>query len=429
MARLALSGVLISLPLLLAAATHADDWPQWRGPNRDGVWRETGILESFPADGLKVLWRAPVGPGFSSPVVAQGRVYLIHSELMRPNAKERVQCFDAANGKVLWTFSYDVSYPDWAFTPEPGMGPAATPIVWDNKLYTLGDKSDLICFDALKGDVLWKKNLETEYGVEQFCFNASPLMEGNLLILCIGSYGGGSPSCVLALNKESGNEVWKTPTEGLTNSSPVAITAGGTRQVIVWTQKSVMSLDPTTGKEYWQEPTNTLAQNAVATPVFDKDLLLISGLMLKLDADKPAASVLWPETKAASRRVLSHTSTPVILDDHVFSAKMSGGFVCLDASTGKQLWMTDKVTEMVNGTSAHVTPNGDAVFLYTDKGDLIRAQLTSDGYKEISRTHLVEPTYPYAGRTVAWPPPAYANRCVFARNDRELICASLAAEP
>ena len=151
--------------------------------------------------------------------------------------------------------------------------------------------------------------------------------------------------------------------------------------------------------------------------------------MLKLDADKPAASVLWPETKAASRRVLSHTSTPVILDDHVFSAKMSGGFVCLEARTGKQLWMTDKVTEMMNGTSAHVTPNGDAVFLYTDKGDLIRAQLTSDGYKEISRTRLMEPTYPYAGRKVAWPPPAYANRCVFARNDKELICASLAAEP
>ena len=243
-----LSVIIVGLLLLLADATRADDWPQWRGPNRDGVWRETGILESFPPGGLKVLWRAPVGPGFSSPVVAQGRVYLIHSELMRPNAKERVQCFDAANGKVLWTFSYDVNYPDWAFTPEPGMGPAATPIVCDNKLYTLGDKSDLICFDALKGEVLWRRNLETEYGVEQFCFNASPMMEGGLLILCIGSYGGGSPSCVLALDKDSGKEVWKTPTEGLTNSSPIAITAGGTRQVIVWTQKSVMSLGPDDGQ-------------------------------------------------------------------------------------------------------------------------------------------------------------------------------------
>ncbi len=151
------SVLIVGLLLLLADASRADDWPQWREPNRDGVWRETGIRESVPPGELKILWRAPVAPGFSSPVVAQGRVYLIHSELMLPNAQERVQCFDAANGRVLWTFSYDVSYPDWVFTPEPGMGPAATPI----------------------------------------------------------------------------------------------ITAGGKRQVIVWTQKSVMSLDPTTGKEYW----------------------------------------------------------------------------------------------------------------------------------------------------------------------------------
>jgi len=418
----------LGLPIL-TAINRADDWPQWRGPNRDGVWRETGILETFPPGGLKFLWRVPVGPGFSSTVVAEGRVYLIHSELMCPNAKERVQCFDAATGKVLWTFAYDVNYPDWAFTPEPGMGPAATPIVLDKKLYTLGDKSDLICFDVLKGEVIWKRNLETEYGVEQFCFNASPLIEGNHLIIYIGSYGGGAPSCVLAVNKDSGKEVWKTPTGGLTNSSPIAITAGGKRQLIVWTQRSLMSLDPATGSPFWQEPMNTLAQNAVVTPVFHKDLLLISGLMLKLAADKPAASVLWPDTKAASRRVLSHTSTPVILDDHVFSTKMSGGFVCLEAGTGTQLWMTDKVTELQNGTSAHVTPNGDAVFIYTDKGDLIRAQLTSTGYKEISRTRLVEPTYPYAGPKVACPPPAYANRHVFARNDKELVCASLAAEP
>lgn len=421
--------LILGLPPLLTVVTRADDWPQWRGPNRDGVWRETGILGSFPPSGLKVLWRAPVGPGFSSPVVAEGRVYLIHSELKRPNAKERIQCFDAANGGVLWNFAYEVNYPDWAFTPEPGMGPAATPLVTNGKLYTLGDKSDLICFDARNGAVLWRRNLETEYGVEQFCFNASPMTEGNLLILCIGSYGGGSPSSVLALDKDSGREVWKTPTEGLTNSSPMAVTAGGKRQVIIWTQKAVMSLDPATGQEYWRESMNMLAQNAVATPVVENDLLLLSGLMLKMDSDKPAASVLWPDTKAASRRILSHTSTPVILKDHVFSTKMSGGFVCLEARTGTELWMTDKVTEMVNGTSAHITPQGDAVFIYTDKGDLIRAQLTSSGYNEISRTHLIEPTYPYAGRKVTWSPPAYANCHVFTRNDRELICTSLAAKP
>jgi outer membrane protein assembly factor BamB len=189
----------------------------------------------------------------------------------------------------------------------------------------------------------------------------------------------------------------------------------------------VTSLDPAAGKVYWREKMNTEAARAIATPVFHKKLLLISGLMLQLDADKPGASVLWPDTKAVSRRVLSNTSTPLIQGDYVFSAKSPGMLVCLEAMTGKQVWETDKVTDPKEGSCIHLTPNGDFVFLYTDRGELIHAQLTGKGYKEISRTQLLEPTYPFADRKVAWPPPAFANRHVFARTDKELICASLAA--
>ena len=149
--------------------------------------------------------------------------------------------------------------------------------------------------------------------------------------------------------------------------------------------------------------------------------------MLKLDLEKPAASVLWPNTKAISRRILSNTSTALLQDGYVFSAKSNGQFVCLEAKTGKQLWETDKVTDLKGGASIHPTPNGNSVFLYTEKAELILAKLSSKGYKEISRTRLVEPTYPFGGRNVAWSPPAYANRCVFARSDKELICLSLAA--
>jgi outer membrane protein assembly factor BamB len=208
---------------LLAVTVRADDWPQWRGPNRDGVWAETGILGSFPPDGLKVRWRARVGPGWSSPVVANGRVYLTDSELEKPRARERVHCFEESTGRPLWTFSYDVAYPDWAF---PERGPTATPLVQGGKLYTLGNKGDLHCLDALKGEVLWRRNLEKEYDVQEFAFNASPLIEGNLLIVCIGSYPGTQASSVLALDKDSGKEVWKAPTGGLTNSSPVSSTPG-----------------------------------------------------------------------------------------------------------------------------------------------------------------------------------------------------------
>src|SRR5688572_20194382 len=122
---------LLALTLPQALQVRAEDWPQWRGPNRDGSYAETGLTETFPAGGLKVRWRVPVGWGFSSPVVAQGRAYLPDSEVVKPGARERLHCFDAATGKTLWMHSYDVAYEDWAFDPAQEVGPVATPIVQD----------------------------------------------------------------------------------------------------------------------------------------------------------------------------------------------------------------------------------------------------------------------------------------------------------
>jgi len=410
----------LTLSLLPSAVLQADEWPQWRGPNRDGVCGETGLLESFPADGLKVRWRVPVGWGFSSPVVAQGRVYLADSEVVKPKAKERVHCFDETTGKVLWTHVYDVAYEDWAFDPKQEVGPVATPVVQNGKVYTVGRRGDLFCLDAKKGDVLWQMNMEKDYQA------GSPLIEGELLILF---FGGKAGACVIALNKDTGKEVWKALAETWTYSSPIVITSGGKRQLIVWTQESVTALDPASGKTYWRQPLLTSADYAVSTPVFYNDRLLIGGMMFQLDSDKPAAKVLWPDSKAPTRRIFSHTSTALFRGEHVFSAKSSGELICVEAATGEQVWESDKVTDLKNGASIHLTPNGDSVLLYTDKGELIRAQLTAKGYKEISRVAVVEPTFPFAGRKVTWSPPAYANRHIFVRNGKELICASLAAKP
>src|SRR5438093_11934800 len=120
--------------------------------------------------------------------------------------------------------------------------------------------------------------------------------------------------------------------------------------------------------------------------------------MFQLDPGKPAATVLWPDGKALSRRILSHTSMPLILGGHVFAGKMSGHLVCMEARTGKQVWETDKVTGLKNGATIHLTPNGDSVLIFTDQGNLIRARLTPQGYEELSRTHLLDPTYVFAGR-------------------------------
>jgi len=164
---------------------------------------------------------------------------------------------------------------------------------------------------------------------------------------------------------------------------------------------------------------------AVATPVFAHQRLFVAGLMFQLAVDHPAAAVLWPATRVATRRILSNTSTALLQGNYLYSAKSSGELVCLDAGTGKPVWEANTVTELKNGSSIHLNPCGGGVFLFTDRGDLIRAHLTPQGYREVSRTHLLEPTSLFGDRKCAWTPPAYANRHVFARNDQELVCASL----
>jgi len=414
----------IAASLMLTTSLRGEDWPQWRGVNRDGVWNETGVLETFPRDGLKIRWRTAVGPGWSSPVVAQGRVYLTDSQLRRPKAEERVLCFDESTGNLLWTHVYGVNYPDWAFNAEQNGCPCATPLVKDGKLYVVGSSGQVFCLDARTGRQFWEKRLEKEYEVAVLSCRPSPLLEGNLLIVCIGGKPG---ACVLALDKDTGKEVWKALDEPISNSSPIIVQAGGKKQLIVWTGESATSLDPVTGQVYWRERMATSNNDAIPTPVSQKNLLLISGLMHQLDADKPAAKVLWPESKAPARRLLSNTSNPVLQGNYVYSARSSGELVCLAAGTGKEIWKADQVTDLRNGSSIHLTPNGDSMFLYTDRGELILAKLTPQGYREISRARLVEPVYSFGGRKVAWSPPAYANRHVFARTEKELVCASLAA--
>ena len=418
--------VVLAVPLLSLIGARADDWPQFRGPNRDGAWNETGLLQTFPADGLKIRWRQPVGWGWSSPVVAQGRVFLTDAHLQKPTVKERIHCFDEATGKPLWTHAYPVTYPEWVFVPGQEQGPSATPIMEAGRVYTVGGNGHVHCLNALTGKVVWETDLGKEYKIQELMCRASPLIEGNLLIL----FTGGKPgACVVALDNKTGKEVWKALDETVSNSSPLVLTAGGKRQLIVWTGEAVTSLDPATGRTWWREPMVTSNNDAIPTPVFEKNWLLIGGLMFDLDPRQPTATVLWPESRAVSKRILSNTSTALLRSDRVYSAKSSGELVCLEAGTGRQVWQTNTVTDIKNGASIHLTPAGDSVFLFTDQGNLIRAQLTPQGYREISRAHLLEPTTPFGGRKCAWAVPAYSNRHVFARSDKELVCASLAAKP
>jgi outer membrane protein assembly factor BamB len=414
------------LLLLAVASLHAEDWPQFRGVNRDGRWHETGRLPFFPPGGLPVRWRRPVGFSWATPVVSQGRVFVADAELKKPDAKERLHCFDEATGKTLWMFSYDVKYPDGAFVPGQGNGPTATPIVEGDRIWMLGLNGEVHCLETSSGAVLWEKALNREFKIADMVCRPSPLIEGNLLIL----FTGASPdAAVIALDKHNGNMVWKALNEPVLNSSPIVITVSGQRQLVVWTGESVVALDPATGTTLWAERLITSSNDGNATPVFHNNRLLISGLMFEFRDGRTTPQILWPvDTKAVAKRVLSNTSTPLFRDDHIYSALSRGQFGCLDAATGKELWQTDKVTKPKSGASIHITVAGDAAYLFTDEGTLILARLTPAGYQEISRAHAIDPTTPFGGQNKAWTPPSYANGHVFVRNDDDVVCLSLTEE-
>ncbi len=420
---LAISAALILA--LLPGDAQADDWPQWRGPNRDGVWRESGILDTIPASGPQVRWRTKIGSGYSGPVVAQGRVF-VNDHQFEPEM-ERVLCLDDATGKQLWVHSYPTDYKDMEY----GNGPRASPTVHDGKVYSLGTQGHLVCLDAANGIVLWKKHLVADLRgqIPRYGASAAPLIVGDLLIVCAG---GQPDSSVVALDRMTGEVRWGKLPDRPAYSAPIVIETGGTHQLIAWTADSISSLEPATGRIFWQVPWKASFDPAqmVASPVWHKDMLLFMGAwsrgskMLKLDASKPEATVLW-ETGAKPSTTIS---TPLFQhDDYFYAILGNGSLACLEAATGKEVWSTREPTSQSFG-NAHLTPNGDRVFLFNHTGHLILARLTKEGYRELGRYLLVEPTAGYRAQgPITWAHPAYANKHVFARNDRELVCASLAA--
>ena len=412
--------------LSLTFAMRADDWPQWRGPNRDGVWRENGILDAIPPSGLDVRWRVKVGAGYSGPVVAQSRVFITDHQF-EPEV-ERVLCFEEATGKPLWVHSYSSNYRDMEY----GNGPRASPTVHDGRVYTLGTQGHLFCFDAIKGTVLWKKNFAADFHgqIPRYGASAAPLVVGNLLIVCAG---GQPDASVVALDRMTGELRWSKLSDRPAYSAPIIIHAGGVDQLVVWTGDSITGFEPATGRVFWQVPWKALFDPAqmVASPVWHKNMLLCLGgwsrgsKMLKLDSAKPVASVLW-ETGSKPTTTIS---TPFFQDDEYFYAILgNGSLACLEAVTGNEIWSTREPTSGSYG-NAHMTPNGDRVFLFNHTGHLILARVTKDGYQELGRTLLIEPTAGFRAQgPITWAHPAYANKRVFARNDRELVCASLAAK-
>jgi outer membrane protein assembly factor BamB len=428
------AAALISFFVLAAPGVLGNDWPQWRGPNRDGVWTETGTVEKLAGPELKVKWRVPVSNGYSGPIVANGRVY-ITDRVTEPKEIERVHCFDAQTGKTVWTHTYDCKYEGVSFPN----GPRAAVTVHDGRAYSLGSMGNLICFDAAKGTVQWSKDLNAAYKIRMpdWGIAASPLIEGDKVIVFVS---GSDNACVIAFDRKTGKELWKALPDRATYSSPIVIDQAGKRVLVVWTAERLVGLDPANGSLYWEQafPARSGAPvGFIVTPVVSGDWLFVSAagegsLMLRLRQDKPAVLKAWAKVSRnirASGFLQTLMTTPILRGDHIYGVHYFGELRCLDAASGEQVWEETNIMPRAQWASAHLVQQGDKTWIFNEKGELILSKLSPKGYQELGRALLIKPTRGQLNERggVTWSHPAFANQHVFARNDEELVCVSLKA--
>ena len=432
---------------VLTGPVGAEDWPQWRGPDRLAVWNERGVVEDLPEE-LKVGWRVPTRSGFSGPAVADGRVFITDwqedPESHTMDGTERVLALDEQTGEVLWTHEWPTSYR--MLQGSYATGPRATPTVDGDRVYVVGATGMLSCLDVETGDVIWRQSYVEDFGtsVPTWGITSAPLVDGDRLIAIVG---GEPDALVVAFDKHTGDEIWRAVevVGELGYGQPVIYQAGGVRQLIIWHPAALVALAPETGEVYWEQPWDVGMGLSIATPVRSGDYLLVShfvngSMMMRLNTDRPAATMLW---KGQSRSELpdqtdglhSLITTPLIIGDYVYGVGSYGELRGLDARTGERLWMSPEMTAQARWGAAFMVRHGDRYFVNNDEGYLIIAQFTPDGYVEIDRTRLIEPTSSSGfgpsrrwDRPVNWSHPAYANRHIVHRNDREIIRASLAAE-
>jgi outer membrane protein assembly factor BamB len=391
--KFALPVLTLVLVIAISAVTlvQADDWPMYRGADHTGISAETGWFDA--SAGVKVLWQTKIGKGFGSIAIGSGRAYAMGSD----GAKDSVFCFDAKTGKTLWAFSY-------AAKLDPKLhegGPSATPTIDGDNVYTISKHGDVYCFDAAKGAVQWTRKIKSKK--PGWGFSGSPLVAGDLLILNAGSAG-------TALNKKTGKIVWSSGPGVSGYATPVPIQRDGKPHVIIFTQQSVVIVAVADGKKVWQAPWKTKYDVNAADPIVVGGNLFISsayntGCCL-LPLGKANPKPIW-----RNKNMKNKMSGCVVLDGFAYGFDESK-LTCLDLKTGEKKWSE---ASLKRGT---VMMADGKLILLSEKGKLVIAKASPDGYKELSSGVILE-----AG-TRCWTMPALANGLIYARNAAgDLVCA------
>jgi outer membrane protein assembly factor BamB len=406
---------------------NSQDWPDWRGVNRDGIWSETGITEKFDDKIQTPKWSVTVGSGYSGPTVANGKVYLTDLQ-KQPVQTEGVLCFDENTGKKLWEFRYPCEYVSVGYPA----GPRASVVISENKAYSLGTMGNLFCFNATTGDVLWQRDLNREYELRMpiWGISATPLITGDKIILQIS---GSNNACVIALDKNTGKEIWRNLEDIAAYSAPIIIEKNGKKVMVVWTEDSLSGLNPENGEVYWRFPWKTGSGMSIATPVLYNDNIFVSAfysgsLLVKLGNDYTSAEKVWQREGESERKTDAlHCvmNTPVIIDDFIYGVDSYGELRCLELATGDRVWEDLTAVNKNRWANIHFIQNGNKTWMFNEHGELIISELSPKGFKEISRTKIIEPTKEQLPRGVTWSHPAFANKHVFIRNDKELVCIDL----
>jgi outer membrane protein assembly factor BamB len=390
------------------------DWPQWRGARRDGVWAEKGLPEKLP-DTLKPRWKRPIGGGYGGIAVTGGRVYVMDRQT-EPREVERVVCLDAAAGKTLWAYAYPVAYGKMEF----GNGPRSTPTVDDGRVYALGALGHLHCLDARTGKLLWNRDTVKDFKgrIPTWGHACSPLIDGPRMVLQVG---GRPDACLVALDRLSGKELWRSLPDRPGYSSPVLIDGGRWRLLAYFTPEHIVGLDPATGKVRWRVPFEGITYDvSISDVVFADGVLLASNYWSGSKALRLDRRGLNPKVAWQGEQLSLLMSTPLMKDGHVYALDKNKGLKCIELKTGTVKWEGWHVTPRDTNPQASLTwVGGDRALILNTPGELVLAELTPRGYRQLGKARVI-------GRT--WAHPAFADRCVFARTDVEIVCVPLAGK-
>lgn len=405
------------------ADANKSDWPRWRGPTSDGVWHISNVPETWPANGPKVKWKVDVGDGYGGVAVANGRVYLMDrpkpsDKSKQPDGEERILCFDARTGELLWQHRYPAHYGDMEY----GNGPRGTPTIVDGLVYTLGAVGRACCLDAVSGKAVWEKDMVAEHQarIPTWGFAASPVIVDNLVILHTGAEPDG---CFMAFDRKSGREVWRNVSDPAGYCTPILIDSPSGPQLVAWTPENIHGMNPHTGEHYWKVPYKVTYGVSIASPIYHRGIVFVTGYWegskaIQLGNSPSDAKVVWEENKFLRGLM----SSPLYRDGLVYMIDKRFGLTCLEIATGTKLWDADnKLTPRDRNPQSVMVWLGDSdrVIAFNAKGELVLARFTPEGFVEQSRAQVIEP------QPVTWANPAFANDCVYLHNGKQLLCVQV----